>query len=80
MSSHHELPPDVDRSDVLRLIDRLNGDPAVAHPLSAATAEHLDPDEVTNRIASAKDVDGLTSITRPARTCIAGCAHARPRA
>lgn len=60
-SFHYELPVDVDRSGVLRLVDKLNANPAVSGILCQLPLPgHLDPDEVTNRIVSAKDVDGLT--------------------
>jgi methylenetetrahydrofolate dehydrogenase (NADP+)/methenyltetrahydrofolate cyclohydrolase len=60
-SLHHHLPANAARGDVLDLIDRLNDDLAVNGILcQLPLPAHLDPDEVTNRIAPVKDVDGLT--------------------
>jgi methylenetetrahydrofolate dehydrogenase (NADP+)/methenyltetrahydrofolate cyclohydrolase len=60
-SLHHHLPGDVAREEVLELIDRLNDDDAVSGILcQLPVPRHLDPDEITNQISPAKDVDGLT--------------------
>jgi methylenetetrahydrofolate dehydrogenase (NADP+)/methenyltetrahydrofolate cyclohydrolase len=60
-SFHHHLPGDVAREEVLELIDRLNDDDAVSGILcQLPVPRHLDPDEITNQINPAKDVDGLT--------------------
>jgi methylenetetrahydrofolate dehydrogenase (NADP+)/methenyltetrahydrofolate cyclohydrolase len=60
-SFRHNLPADTSREEVLALVDRLNADPAVSGILvQLPLPDHLDPDEVTNRIAADKDVDGLT--------------------
>jgi methylenetetrahydrofolate dehydrogenase (NADP+)/methenyltetrahydrofolate cyclohydrolase len=60
-SFHHHLPADTLRAEVLALIDRLNDDHAVSGILcQLPVPRHLDPDELTNRISPAKDVDGLT--------------------
>src|SRR5882757_4443915 len=58
-SFHHPLPGDASRDTVLALIDQLSGDPAVSGILcQLPVPDHLDPDEITNRIAPGKDVDG----------------------
>jgi methylenetetrahydrofolate dehydrogenase (NADP+)/methenyltetrahydrofolate cyclohydrolase len=60
-SFHHPLPADARREEVLELIDRLNDDDAVSGILcQLPVPRHLDPDEITNQISPAKDVDGLT--------------------
>jgi methylenetetrahydrofolate dehydrogenase (NADP+)/methenyltetrahydrofolate cyclohydrolase len=60
-SFHHELASDVAREDVLALIDRLNDDPQVSGILcQLPVPAHLNANEITNRIAPDKDVDGLT--------------------
>ena len=60
-SIHHPLSADVSRHEVLLLIDELNLDPAVSGILcQLPVPAHLDADELTNRILSEKDVDGLT--------------------
>jgi methylenetetrahydrofolate dehydrogenase (NADP+)/methenyltetrahydrofolate cyclohydrolase len=60
-SVHHHLPADVARGHVLELIDRLNEGVAVSGILcQLPMPNHLDADELTNRIDPAKDVDGLT--------------------
>jgi methylenetetrahydrofolate dehydrogenase (NADP+)/methenyltetrahydrofolate cyclohydrolase len=60
-SFRHDLPADTSREDLLALIDELNADDAVSGILcQLPLPDHLDPDEVTNRIAAGKDVDGLT--------------------
>jgi methylenetetrahydrofolate dehydrogenase (NADP+)/methenyltetrahydrofolate cyclohydrolase len=60
-STHHHLPADVGRAEVLRLIDALNADETVSGILcQLPLPDHLDGAEVTNRIDPAKDVDGLT--------------------
>src|SRR5581483_5499441 len=60
-SFHHALPASAERATVLELIDRLNGDAAVSGILcQLPVPDHLDPDEITNRIEARKDVDGLT--------------------
>jgi methylenetetrahydrofolate dehydrogenase (NADP+)/methenyltetrahydrofolate cyclohydrolase len=60
-SFHQHLPAEVTREEVLELIDRLNDDVAVSGILcQLPVPDHLDPDEITNRISPAKDVDGLT--------------------
>lgn len=62
-SFNRELPADVTREDALALIDELNDDPAIDGILcQLPLPDHLDPDEVTNRIDPDKDVDGLTTV------------------
>jgi methylenetetrahydrofolate dehydrogenase (NADP+)/methenyltetrahydrofolate cyclohydrolase len=57
----HELPADASREEVLALIDELNADPGCSGILCQLPApDHLDPNELTNRIHEFKDVDGLT--------------------
>jgi len=60
-SFHHELPGDAHQSEVLNLIDRLNDDERVSGILcQLPVPRQLDADEITNRIRTEKDVDGLT--------------------
>jgi methylenetetrahydrofolate dehydrogenase (NADP+)/methenyltetrahydrofolate cyclohydrolase len=60
-SFHHELPADVSRERVRELIDELNDDARVSGILcQLPLPDHLDEGEVTNWIATDKDVDGLT--------------------
>jgi methylenetetrahydrofolate dehydrogenase (NADP+)/methenyltetrahydrofolate cyclohydrolase len=60
-SFRHNLPADTSRDELLALVDQLNADQAVSGILvQLPLPDHLDPDEVTNRIAAEKDVDGLT--------------------
>jgi methylenetetrahydrofolate dehydrogenase (NADP+)/methenyltetrahydrofolate cyclohydrolase len=60
-SFHHHLPADAPRAEVLELVDRFNADEAVSGILcQLPVPRHLDPDELTNGISPAKDVDGLT--------------------
>jgi methylenetetrahydrofolate dehydrogenase (NADP+)/methenyltetrahydrofolate cyclohydrolase len=60
-SFRHNLPSDTSREDLLALIDELNADPAVSGILcQLPLPDHLDEDEITNRVVADKDVDGLT--------------------
>src|SRR3954447_474294 len=60
-SFRHQLPAAASRDEVLALVDELNAAPAVSGILcQLPLPDQLDADEVTNRIAAAKDVDGLT--------------------
>jgi methylenetetrahydrofolate dehydrogenase (NADP+)/methenyltetrahydrofolate cyclohydrolase len=60
-SFRHNLPADTSREDLLALIDELNADPAVSGILcQLPLPDHLDEDEITNRVVADKDVDGLT--------------------
>jgi methylenetetrahydrofolate dehydrogenase (NADP+)/methenyltetrahydrofolate cyclohydrolase len=60
-SFRHDLPADTSRELVLALVDELNADPAVSGIIcQLPLPDHLDPDEVTNRVFAEKDVDGLT--------------------
>lgn len=57
----HRLPADTSREEVLALIDGLNADDAVSGILcQLPVPAPLDGVELTNRIDSRKDVDGLT--------------------
>ncbi len=57
----HRLSGDASRETVLALIDELNADPRVSGILcQLPVPDHLDGVQITNRIDSAKDVDGLT--------------------
>ena len=59
-SFEHRLPADTAEADLLALIDRLNGDPAVHGILvQLPLPAHLDSDLVINAIDPAKDVDGF---------------------
>ncbi|WP_395543799.1 bifunctional methylenetetrahydrofolate dehydrogenase/methenyltetrahydrofolate cyclohydrolase FolD [Neotabrizicola sp. sgz301269] len=59
-SFEHRLPAETSEADLLALIDRLNGDPAVHGILvQLPLPRHLNAELVINRIAPAKDVDGF---------------------
>jgi len=59
-SFEHRLPADVDQDDLLALIDRLNGDPAVDGILvQLPLPPQIDEHKVTIRIDPDKDVDGF---------------------
>ncbi|MDQ2963080.1 MAG: bifunctional methylenetetrahydrofolate dehydrogenase/methenyltetrahydrofolate cyclohydrolase FolD [Pseudomonadota bacterium] len=60
ISFSHDLPATASHKELLALIDRLNADPAVHGILvQLPLPKAIDPDEVTERIDPAKDVDGL---------------------
>jgi len=57
----HRLPADVEREEVLALLDELNAEEAVSGIIcQLPVPAQLDGVELTNRIAADKDVDGLT--------------------
>src|SRR5215475_2155483 len=59
-SFDHKLPVDVSQADLLALIAKLNGDPAVHGILvQLPLPKHLHTETVINAIDPAKDVDGL---------------------
>jgi methylenetetrahydrofolate dehydrogenase (NADP+)/methenyltetrahydrofolate cyclohydrolase len=59
-SFEHKLDAATSEADLLALIDRLNGDPAVHGILvQLPLPKHLNADLVINRIDPAKDVDGF---------------------
>lgn len=59
-SFEHRLPVDVDKDDLLALIDRLNGDPQVDGILvQLPLPRHIDEQVVITRIDPDKDVDGF---------------------
>lgn len=59
-SFEHRLPVDVDKDDLLALIDRLNGDAAVDGILvQLPLPAHIDEQVVITRIDPDKDVDGF---------------------
>ncbi|WP_294614787.1 bifunctional methylenetetrahydrofolate dehydrogenase/methenyltetrahydrofolate cyclohydrolase FolD [uncultured Roseovarius sp.] len=59
-SFEHKLDADTSEADLLALIERLNGDPAVHGILvQLPLPKHLDEDLVINSIDPAKDVDGF---------------------
>lgn len=59
-SFEHKLDVDTSEADLLALIERLNGDPAVHGILvQLPLPKHLDEDLVINSIDPAKDVDGF---------------------
>lgn len=59
-SFEHRLPADTPQADLLALIDRLNGDPAVNGILvQLPLSSHMDEAAVINAIDPAKDVDGF---------------------
>jgi methylenetetrahydrofolate dehydrogenase (NADP+)/methenyltetrahydrofolate cyclohydrolase len=60
----HRLPGDVPEEEVVALLDRLNGDPAVSGVLlQLPVPGHLDGTELTGLIDARKDVDGLTPMS-----------------
>lgn len=60
-SFHHERPADTTQEDLLALVDELNASDDVDGILvQLPLPEGLDADEVVNRLAPEKDVDGLT--------------------
>jgi methylenetetrahydrofolate dehydrogenase (NADP+)/methenyltetrahydrofolate cyclohydrolase len=60
ISFAHDLPAATSQDSLLALIDRLNADPAVHGILvQLPLPKPIDPDQVTERIDPAKDVDGL---------------------
>jgi methylenetetrahydrofolate dehydrogenase (NADP+)/methenyltetrahydrofolate cyclohydrolase len=60
VSFSHDLPATTSQEVLLRLIDRLNADPAVHGILvQLPLPRQIDPDAVTERIDPGKDVDGL---------------------
>jgi methylenetetrahydrofolate dehydrogenase (NADP+)/methenyltetrahydrofolate cyclohydrolase len=62
-SFDHALPADASRLQVLELIGRLNGDPAVdGIVVQMPVPGHLDPFEIVEAIDPAKDADGLHPI------------------
>ncbi|MGH2918886.1 MAG: bifunctional methylenetetrahydrofolate dehydrogenase/methenyltetrahydrofolate cyclohydrolase FolD [Solirubrobacteraceae bacterium] len=61
---HFPLPAGVTRDEVVALIERLNGDPAVSGILcQLPVPDHLDGGELTGLIDASKDVDGLTPVS-----------------
>lgn len=59
----HELPADTSREDLLATIDALNADPAIdGYLCQLPLPDHLDKQEVIQRIDPEKDVDGLHPI------------------
>src|ERR1700712_3823690 len=59
-SFEHKLPADVAQADLLAVITKLNGDPAVHGILvQLPLPKHLHAETVINAIDPAKDVDGL---------------------
>jgi methylenetetrahydrofolate dehydrogenase (NADP+)/methenyltetrahydrofolate cyclohydrolase len=60
---HHELPADAPQYELLALLQRLNGDPAVSGILlQLPLPAHIDSGAMTGAISPAKDVDGLTPV------------------
>ena len=63
-SFDHRLAQDVSESDVIELIERLNGDPEVSGVLvQLPLPEHLDGVKLTGLVDVGKDVDGLTALS-----------------
>lgn len=63
-SFEHKLPDDTTQDDLEALVDQLNNDPAVDGILvQLPLPDHLDEQAVVDRIAPAKDVDGLTPVS-----------------
>ena len=62
-SFEHRLPAEVSQADLLALVARLNGDPAVNGILvQLPLPAHIDEAAVINAIAPEKDVDGFTML------------------
>jgi len=60
ISFSHDLPATTSHEALLALIDRFNADPAVHGILvQLPLPKSIDPDQITERIDPAKDVDGL---------------------
>jgi len=60
VSFSHDLPVTTSQDALLALIDRLNADPAVHGILvQLPLPKSIDPEQITERIDPAKDVDGL---------------------
>jgi methylenetetrahydrofolate dehydrogenase (NADP+)/methenyltetrahydrofolate cyclohydrolase len=60
ISFSHDLPATTSQDALLALIDRLNADPAVHGILvQLPLPKSIDPEQITERIDPAKDVDGL---------------------
>ena len=60
LSLSHDLPVATTQEELLALIDRLNADRAVHGILvQLPLPRHIDPDQISERIDPAKDVDGL---------------------
>src|SRR4051794_39997274 len=60
----HRLPADVEREEVVELIERLNADDAVDGMIvQLPVPDHLDGVELTGMVDPRKDVDGLTPIS-----------------
>jgi methylenetetrahydrofolate dehydrogenase (NADP+)/methenyltetrahydrofolate cyclohydrolase len=63
-SFDHRLPADASESDVIELIERLNGDPEVSGVLvQLPLPAHLDGVKLTGLVDVGKDVDGLTPLS-----------------
>jgi methylenetetrahydrofolate dehydrogenase (NADP+)/methenyltetrahydrofolate cyclohydrolase len=63
-SFEHKLPADTTQAALIELVERLNADPAVDGILvQLPLPGHLDEQAVVERIAPAKDVDGLTPVS-----------------
>src|SRR3954451_14752380 len=59
----HELQADTPQDELLALLQRLNGDPAVSGILlQLPLPAHIDSGAMTGAISPAKDVDGLTPV------------------
>ncbi len=60
-SFEHKLPEDTSQEDLIALVETLNADPAVDGILvQLPLPDHLDEQQVVDRISPDKDVDGLT--------------------
>ncbi|WP_348663996.1 bifunctional methylenetetrahydrofolate dehydrogenase/methenyltetrahydrofolate cyclohydrolase FolD [Chlamydia vaughanii] len=63
VSKAHRLPSDAPLTDILKLIDRLNNDPAIHGILiQLPLPKHLDSNAIIEAISPEKDVDGLHPI------------------
>jgi methylenetetrahydrofolate dehydrogenase (NADP+)/methenyltetrahydrofolate cyclohydrolase len=59
-SVQHTLNPDTSEREILALVDRLNGDPAIHGILvQLPLPEHIDEQRVTQAVSPDKDVDGF---------------------
>lgn len=63
-SFEHKLPAQTSQAELIALVERLNADPAVDGILvQLPLPDHIDEQEVVERIQPNKDVDGLTPVS-----------------
>ncbi|HEX3316375.1 MAG TPA: bifunctional 5,10-methylenetetrahydrofolate dehydrogenase/5,10-methenyltetrahydrofolate cyclohydrolase [Solirubrobacteraceae bacterium] len=63
-TTDHRLGPETTREELAALLDGLGADPEITGILlQIPLPDHLDPNEMVDRIPAAKDVDGLTVLS-----------------